>query len=151
MESVTFFSPFTQLQFYIPEKKIVQGEFSKVEPAKIIEFESGQYKTSNEAEIEAIRTSNAFSEGKIFEVTDKDKMAVLQRPDKPVAHRGVLTAQHITKEAGKEVREEPGKISLQEGITKCDEPGCDATFQQDFYKRKVKMHKLKHRREKRAK
>lgn len=148
MEStITFFSPFVKLQLHIaPEKKSYEGEVLKVEPAKIIAFEEGQYSTSVESEIEAIKSSMAFRQGKIFEITDKDKMAVLEKVERPPAHRGVLTSQHISKEAGREVVEaqERGATTLSDTVA-C--PHCSAIFPA-FPKTKLRMHILgKHRRE----
>jgi hypothetical protein len=139
MESITFMSPFVKLQLHIaPEKKSYEGEVLKVEPAKIIAFEEGQYTTSVESEIEAIKSSMAFRQGKIFELTDKDKMAVLTKPERPVAHRGVLTTQHISKEAGGEITEpqERGMATLGEMI-KC--PHCEVMLPR-FPANKMKGH-----------
>lgn len=125
-----------------PEGKSFKGEEVVTWRAEMVSFEGGVFKTDDQEMADAIRNTDAFKKGRVFELKVGEEEPVAQK-SKTV--RGAISSGTLKEEAG--VRAESEKLSFKEKkVTKCDVPGCGKTFENDFYGRKLRMHKLQHRR-----
>lgn len=128
-----------------PEQQVPDsfGVLHVVNVAKVISFDGGVYKTSKPDVINAIRSTDAFKEGRVFELA-QGRIVPKSKPT-PVV-RGALSSKSIHAEAGVEEAIDK-KMSLQEkGLTKCDE--CQKQFTEDYQGFKLRGHMISHRRKK---
>lgn len=124
-----------------PEGKQVRGNEVFPIPAVVIAFEGGTYSTDDQRRIDAIRSTEAFKAGRVFE------MPVGEKPPRPqpVGYvRGAVDTKSIHKEAGVEEPIDPGLSLKEKGISKC--PECSKEFTQDYSGTKLRGHMISHRR-----
>lgn len=125
-----------------PEGKQVIGNEVIPIPAVLVAFEGGTYSTSDQKEIDVIRSTEAFKAGRVFEVPVGEKAP---KPKLPSYTRGALDTASIHKEAGAKEPEESGLSLKEKGISKCTE--CPKEFTEDYNGRKLHGHMISHRRE----
>ena len=126
-----------------PEGKEVHGNEVIPIPAKILSFEGGIFIADDEITADEIRRTDAFKKGRVFELPHGARIP-RQKPIPTV--RGAVDSKTIHGEAGVEPPKEPALSLKERGKTECDHPGCHRAFTEDFAGRKVRMHKLSHRR-----
>ena len=143
MESVTFISKGSNrysLQVE-PENQVPDsfGVLHTVSVAKVISFEGGVFRTKDEELIKKIRKTEAFDNGRVFELPSGEKP-----PEKPKVEviRGAVSSKTIHEEAGAKMPEEQGLSLKEKGNTECDVEGCGAQFKEDYRGAKVRMHKI---------
>ena len=123
------------------EGKQVRGNEVFPIPAVVIAFEGGTYSTDDQERIDAIRSTEAFKAGRVFEMPIGEKPP---RPE-PVGYvRGSLNTKSIHEEAGVEEPVDPALSLKEKGISKCLE--CPAEFTEDYNGRKLHGHMISHRR-----
>lgn len=141
----TFITPHSHYLLHVEkEKKRFIGEEVNITPAKLIKFENGMYATESDDEIEKIRESNAFKSGVIRELKSEDEKKFGPEPSK--VFRGPVDSKDLATEAGEKLEEKAKKEQVMAGLTKC--PDCGKEFDKDLSGRKLRMHRLSHRKEK---
>ena len=141
MESVTFVSKGSNrysLQI-VPENKVPDsfGVLHTLSIAKILNFEGGVFRTKNKEEIEAIRKTEAFENGRVFELPSGEKP-----PEKKKVEviRGPMSSKTIHQEAGVKEPVDQGLSLKEKGSTECGD--CGKQFQEDYRGAKLRMHKI---------
>ena len=107
-------------------------------PAEMIKFEGGVFKTSDPEKIEIIRATEAFRNGRVFELPKGMAEPQLERPK---THSGAISTKTLKDEAG--IEEKDQALKLQEGgLSICDICNPPAEFPGDFTGQKLRMHKI---------
>ena len=141
MENVTFVSKGSNrysLQIE-PEQRVPDsfGVLHTINVAKVVSFDGGVFRTKNEELIEAIRKTEAFDSGRVFELPSGEKP-----PPKPKVEviRGAISSKTIHQEAGVKEPVDPGLSLKEKGNTECSE--CGKQFSEDYRGAKLRMHKI---------
>lgn len=123
------------------EGKQVMGNDVIPIPAVLVDFQGGTYSTDDQERIDAIRNTEAFKAGRVFEMPVGEKPP---RPEPASYVRGAVDTKSIHEEAGVKEPEDPGLSLKEKGISKCLE--CPAEFTEDYSGRKLHGHMISHRR-----
>ncbi|GAG55054.1 unnamed protein product [marine sediment metagenome] len=141
MENVTFVSKGSNrysLQVE-PENKVPDsfGVLHTISVAKLVSFDGGVFRTKDKDLIEAIRKTEAFDSGRVFELPSGARP-----PEKPKVEviRGAVSSKTIHEEAGVKEPEEGGLSLKEKGNTEC--PDCGKQFKEDYRGAKLRMHKI---------
>jgi hypothetical protein len=110
-------------------------------PAVVIAFEGGTYSTSDPKRIEAIRETEAFKAGRVFQLAMGEEAPKQKLPD---YIRGAISTKSIHKEADVEEPADPAMSLKEKGISKCLE--CPKEFTEDYSGAKLRGHMISHRR-----
>ena len=139
-ETITFASPYIRLRLQIDkftEKKGFHGSDPFIMPARLIEFDNGQFATDDLDIIAGIRATPAYRRHEITELRPGDLVPAQERVK---VIRGAISASDLDGEPTQKVTDRvPGTKA-----TKCDV--CGKEFPGDLSGAKVRMHKISHRR-----
>ena len=152
MESVTFMCRGNRFTMQIePEKPGIHPDSSgmiKPIPANVIRFEGGKYLTDDPKVIGLIKATPAFKRHEVFTLTEEKAAEEKAKPPAKKTVRGSIDSKSLEKEAGVQDSPEMQAALKEKGVTHCDFPKCKAVFENDFTGKRLRMHKLSHRRKK---
>jgi len=140
-ETITFASPYIRLRLQIDkftEKKGFHGSDPFIMPARLIEFDNGQFTTDDPEIIAGIRATPAYKRHEIIELKPGDLAPAVE---KVRVIRGAISASDLNNDGpALQITERVAGTKA----TKCDV--CGKEFPGDLSGAKVRMHKISHRR-----